>query len=154
MTIGEVSALTRIPKSTLYKLRATTSGPYGRRVGKQILYRRADVLAWIHGRFEPPVLPPSSTPPDGAIAAARYFPWALIAEAAAECAAVAATAGVDRNTINNAVWLALAAAYEAYMDALGGVDHMLAEADALAALRETLTAHLHPANPGHRAEAG
>ncbi len=47
MTTEEFAAEMRCPVSTVYYWRANKVGPVGFRVGKRVLYRRADVEAWL-----------------------------------------------------------------------------------------------------------
>jgi predicted DNA-binding transcriptional regulator AlpA len=47
MSIGEVAELTRRSLNALYSLRYRGSGPPSFRLGRRLVYRRADVLAWI-----------------------------------------------------------------------------------------------------------
>lgn len=49
LLVDEVAALARIPKATLYQYRYQGRGPRAYRVGRRLLYRRADVVAWIEG---------------------------------------------------------------------------------------------------------
>jgi excisionase family DNA binding protein len=52
MTIAEVAALTRIPVNTLYHYRATgQGGPPSAKIGRRVMYRRADVLDYIESAF-------------------------------------------------------------------------------------------------------
>jgi len=55
LTSRETAALLRVPLRTLYQWRVTRTGPTAYRVGKQTLYRRADVEAWLEQRREPAV---------------------------------------------------------------------------------------------------
>lgn len=43
----EVADLIRTPKATLYRWRHSGEGPRARKVGKRLLYRRDEVLAWV-----------------------------------------------------------------------------------------------------------
>ena len=53
MTIEEVSEVTRVPVPTLRWWRSTNSGgPRSARVGRRVMYRRADVEAWIEDAFK------------------------------------------------------------------------------------------------------
>jgi predicted DNA-binding transcriptional regulator AlpA len=47
MTIAEVADATTIDTPTLYAWRRTEKGPRPFRLGSEIVYRRADVRAWI-----------------------------------------------------------------------------------------------------------
>ena len=48
----EVAALARKPVATLRWLRATGKGPKSGKLGRRVIYRRADVEAWIASAFE------------------------------------------------------------------------------------------------------
>lgn len=52
MTLTEMCKELRIPESTGYYWRQTGKGPKGARIGKQLLYRRADVTAWVDAQFD------------------------------------------------------------------------------------------------------
>jgi predicted DNA-binding transcriptional regulator AlpA len=156
LTIKEVAAAVRVPEATLQYWRGNNKlppgFPDGTKIGKRVMYRRVDIEAWIDGRFEPAIAPPASVAPAGAVAAARYFPWADFTDVIASIIAENC-AGIEDTVISNAVWAAMDAAYETYMAGLGRRPHVDAEADAVIAVRETLEAHLHPAQHRH-AEAG
>jgi predicted DNA-binding transcriptional regulator AlpA len=47
MSIGEVAELTRKSVQALYSMRYTRTGPPSFRLGRRLVYRRDDVLAWI-----------------------------------------------------------------------------------------------------------
>jgi excisionase family DNA binding protein len=47
MTLTEVAELARTTPGAIYQWRRRGKGPRARRVGKQLLFRRSDVLAWI-----------------------------------------------------------------------------------------------------------
>jgi hypothetical protein len=47
MTTEEVAALTRRSIDTVRWWRTTRKGPQGFKVGRRVLYRRTEVLAWI-----------------------------------------------------------------------------------------------------------
>ncbi|HYT26500.1 MAG TPA: helix-turn-helix domain-containing protein [Actinomycetota bacterium] len=47
MSIGEVAELTRKSLNALYSMRYTGTGPPSFRLGRRLVYRRTDVLAWI-----------------------------------------------------------------------------------------------------------
>jgi hypothetical protein len=162
MTTQEVADWLGIPEDTLKDWRSGHrqwgSGPPYARFGRYVKYRRGDVQEWFEGRFEPPIYPPASGPPDHATAAGRYFPWCVIAEAVAETVADELNAPpTERTRIVNAVWAALPDAYQAYMNHLGKATHADAEAEALRQLRDALDQHLHSSartrNPGPGAEA-
>lgn len=48
MTIDDVSLYLRTPKSTLYSLRSEGRGPVGRRVGRNLRFRRRDIDDWFN----------------------------------------------------------------------------------------------------------
>ncbi|MYW97181.1 helix-turn-helix domain-containing protein [Amycolatopsis rubida] len=50
MTIEDLSEHLGVPVNTLYKWRTKGYGPTGRRVGKYVRYRPADVEAWIEAQ--------------------------------------------------------------------------------------------------------
>jgi len=45
-TVEDVAAFLRVPVQTVYCWRSQGSGPQGRRVGKYLRYRPADVIDW------------------------------------------------------------------------------------------------------------
>lgn len=47
LTPAELSAWIKIPVRTIYDWRTRGRGPRGYRVGKHVIYRRADVEEWI-----------------------------------------------------------------------------------------------------------
>lgn len=47
MTIDEVSAVTKVPRSTLYAWRHQGKGPLAVKCGKHLRYRSADVRSWL-----------------------------------------------------------------------------------------------------------
>lgn len=53
LTLGEVAELTRTSPNTLrfWRTRGTT-GPRSFRIGKRVMYREEDVLAWIQEQYE------------------------------------------------------------------------------------------------------
>lgn len=52
LNIEEVAALTRKPVATLRWLRSNGQGPRCGKLGKRLVYRRADVEQWISSAFE------------------------------------------------------------------------------------------------------
>lgn len=50
MTTEEVSALTRSPAETVRYWRHIGKGPRSFKLGRRVVYERADVLAWIEGQ--------------------------------------------------------------------------------------------------------
>lgn len=52
LTITEVAELTRLPEATLRWFRHEgTKGPKSAKLGRRVVYREADVLAWIENAF-------------------------------------------------------------------------------------------------------
>lgn len=51
LTTGETADLMRTKPATLAYWRHRGEGPPFARVGKRVLYRRADVLAWLEAQF-------------------------------------------------------------------------------------------------------
>ncbi len=47
LLVTEVAGLARCPVQTLYQLNHQGRGPRPRKVGKRLLYRRDEVIAWI-----------------------------------------------------------------------------------------------------------
>ena len=53
MFIEEVAALSRTPVNSMYMHNSRGTGPPRYKVGKRLLYRRSEVIAWIEsGRIE------------------------------------------------------------------------------------------------------
>jgi excisionase family DNA binding protein len=50
LTVNEVAALARAPIATIYQWNHRGIGPRPRRVGRRLLYRRDEVLAWIEAQ--------------------------------------------------------------------------------------------------------
>jgi DNA-binding transcriptional MerR regulator len=50
MKTAEVSALTRVPPETLRYFRWRGEGPPSFKIGRTVVYERADVLAWIEAQ--------------------------------------------------------------------------------------------------------
>lgn len=48
-TVDDVAEYLGVPKKTLYRWRTEGYGPAGRRIGKHLRYRSADVVAWVDG---------------------------------------------------------------------------------------------------------
>ncbi|OBG28385.1 AlpA family transcriptional regulator [Mycobacterium sp. 852002-51057_SCH5723018] len=48
----EVAALTRVPVATLRWMKHVGRGPNWGKLGKRVIYRRADVEAWIESAFD------------------------------------------------------------------------------------------------------
>lgn len=53
LTIDEVAKQTRVPVNTLRYWRHCGIGPKAARIGRRLVYREADVRAWIDQQFEP-----------------------------------------------------------------------------------------------------
>lgn len=51
MLIGEVAELTRLSENTLRWLRHDGRGPKSAKLGRRIVYRESDVIAWIDAQF-------------------------------------------------------------------------------------------------------
>lgn len=52
LTITEVAEMTRLPEATLRWFRHDgTKGPKSAKLGRRVVYREADVLAWIDNAF-------------------------------------------------------------------------------------------------------
>lgn len=156
MTFEEVADRLRVPVGTIRNWRVDGIGPNGAKIGRRVKFRRADVEAWLKEQFEPAVLPPGASPPEGAAAAARYFPWADIVEAVAMTVTETLGATLDEaNRINDAVHDALPDAYVGYMDGIGvsSVWHTDAEAVAMEQLREALAQHLRPIRKARERQA-
>lgn len=52
MTLDEVAAMTQLPPATLRYYRSTgVGGPASFKLGRRVMYRRQDVLAWIDERY-------------------------------------------------------------------------------------------------------
>jgi len=47
MTTAEVAAMVRAPEPTVRYWRHLGTGPSGFKVGRRVVYRRADVVAWL-----------------------------------------------------------------------------------------------------------
>jgi DNA-binding transcriptional MerR regulator len=50
LLIDEAAKLCRCPVATLYAWRSRNQGPPARRVGRRLLYRRDELVAWIDGQ--------------------------------------------------------------------------------------------------------
>lgn len=50
LTSRETAAMLRVPVRTLYVWRGAGRGPAAYRVGKRVLYKRADVESWLEAR--------------------------------------------------------------------------------------------------------
>ncbi|WP_418063935.1 helix-turn-helix transcriptional regulator [Pimelobacter simplex] len=50
--IEEVAARTRVPVKTLRHWRLHGTGPKSARMGRRVVYREADVEAWVDAQFE------------------------------------------------------------------------------------------------------
>ncbi len=52
MTLKEVAALVRVPEATLRYWRHLGTGPVSFKLGRHVLYRRADIDAWINAQHD------------------------------------------------------------------------------------------------------
>lgn len=52
LRLPDVSELTGIPEATLRFWRHAGTGPRSAKFGRRVVYREADVLAWIDAQFE------------------------------------------------------------------------------------------------------
>lgn len=52
MTLDEVADLTRLPVATLRWMRHDKRGPRAGKLGRRLVYKESDVLAWIDRQFE------------------------------------------------------------------------------------------------------
>ena len=52
LRVPEVSELTGIPEATLRFWRHVGTGPPSAKLGRRVVYREADVIAWIDAQFE------------------------------------------------------------------------------------------------------
>jgi excisionase family DNA binding protein len=146
MTLAEVATRLRTGPGTIRNWRVVGAGPPGVRFGRNVLFRRSDVEAWINDKFEAPVSPPEFTPAGDAPARGRYFPWCVAAETVAEEVADALGASEhERAVIRNAVFDALPAFYDAYMGGIAGhAKHDASEKEALERFCAALTEGLRP----------
>lgn len=51
LTVPEVSEATRLPEATIRWFRHVGKGPRSAKLGRRVVYREADVLAWIEAQF-------------------------------------------------------------------------------------------------------
>ncbi len=52
LVVAEVAELTRVPAGTFRSWRHTDEGPPSFKLGRRVVYRRADVMAWIERQRE------------------------------------------------------------------------------------------------------
>lgn len=52
LRVPEVSELTGIPEATLRFWRHVGTGPPSAKLGRRVVYREAEVIAWIDAQFE------------------------------------------------------------------------------------------------------
>ena len=52
LTTAEVAQIMRSPVSTLRYWRHLGTGPHSFRLGRRVVYRRADVTSWLHEQAE------------------------------------------------------------------------------------------------------
>jgi excisionase family DNA binding protein len=50
LTTAEAAELLRTPIGTMYQWRHRNEGPPAHKIGKRLLYKRVDLLAWIGGQ--------------------------------------------------------------------------------------------------------
>lgn len=50
LLISEASEVLRTPVATLYRWRTEGTGPPASRVGRKLLYSRADLIAWVESQ--------------------------------------------------------------------------------------------------------
>lgn len=51
LTLDEVAELTRLPVATLRYFRACKTGPPAAKLGRRLVYRESEVLAWVDDQF-------------------------------------------------------------------------------------------------------
>lgn len=51
MTVGELAALCRLPKSTVYAMNSRGDAPPRLKIGRQVVYARSAVDAWLKTRL-------------------------------------------------------------------------------------------------------
>ena len=51
LTTTEVAEMTRLPEATIRWFRHAGKGPRSARLGRRVVYRESDVLAWIEDAF-------------------------------------------------------------------------------------------------------
>lgn len=54
LTVDDLAEMIHKPKNTIYKQRATGTGPLGMRVGKSLLFWDCDVRWWLKGLEDEP----------------------------------------------------------------------------------------------------
>ena len=59
MLVPEVSIKTRIPEATLRWMRHVGTGPKSFKLGRRVVYKRADVEAWIEEQYQASVKEPA-----------------------------------------------------------------------------------------------
>jgi excisionase family DNA binding protein len=47
LTVDEIAAELRVPEGTFRSWRAQNRGPKSFKIGRRVVYRRADVIAWL-----------------------------------------------------------------------------------------------------------
>jgi predicted DNA-binding transcriptional regulator AlpA len=52
LTIEEAAALAKKPVATMRWLRATGRGPRSGKLGRRVVYKRDDVIAWVESAFD------------------------------------------------------------------------------------------------------
>lgn len=51
LTLPQTAELLRTPEATLRFWRVRSTGPRSAKIGRRVMYREADVLAWIDAQF-------------------------------------------------------------------------------------------------------
>ena len=51
LTIEEVAAMTRLPEATWRWFRHNNTGPKAAKLGKRLVWRESEVIAWIDAQF-------------------------------------------------------------------------------------------------------
>lgn len=52
LTVAEVAEMTRIPEATLRWFRHAGKGPKSGKLGRRVVYRTSDVIAWVDAAFD------------------------------------------------------------------------------------------------------
>lgn len=51
LTVPEVAEMTRLPEATIRWFRHAGKGPKSAKLGRRVVYRESDVIAWIEAQF-------------------------------------------------------------------------------------------------------
>lgn len=51
MTVPEVAEMTRLPEATIRWFRHAGKGPRSAKLGRRVVYRESEVVAWIEAQF-------------------------------------------------------------------------------------------------------